>query len=610
MKVCLTRVMAKLNQDYKDRGKHKNRTQAFFALVGFTIGLGNLWRFSYRLGLYGVTFLIPYGVFLVFVGVPLYILELALGQYISLGPIHVFTFMSPLFKGLGWAMLLSLVFIVVYYNVILAWAIYYIVASFGPSSRLPWSLCTNHNNIRNTTGCRLRDYTPKELFDSAKIFFRDEVMGGAKFQGETEGEYYDINWTIVGYLGVAWLLVTLCVVGGLRTRGKVLYITVIYPYVMLIFLFFFNFQNTPENKQDFLHVLKNSFNLTQLAEENIWKDAAGQLFYSLGTGVGVITTISSYNPLTHNIIRDGFLVCLLDTITSFLCGYVFFILQATYTNDYTNFEPDTSLVFTISSVILANLESPLWTILFFTMIFALGFNSQLVMVEAVTTSLFDQFICLQHFPKVVVALACGFMFLLGVPICARGQLGIDLFEFLDSYTSSHSLFIIAGLQVVLVTYCYGFKKMIDGMRKEMKLWIPAPIYAYLYITWHWLVPFSAMVLLAVSLMGDYNHVALLFSTSSDHQGTEERGITANFFFNAPIWGQIIAFSPTVLLILLTIHSCFRGQNLKHTGKFCPEYQRQEPRRDPHLPNVWFEVDSESRNYTVPIPMSSLSAFQH
>ncbi|KAK3889649.1 hypothetical protein Pcinc_006367 [Petrolisthes cinctipes] len=144
--------MAKLNQGYKDRGKHKNRNEAFFALVGYTIGLGNLWRFSYRLGLYGVTFLIPYGVFLVFVGVPLYILELALGQYISLGPIHVFTFMSPLFKGLGWAMLLSLVLAVVYYNVILAWAVYYIVASFGPSSRLPWSLCTNHNNnIRNTT---------------------------------------------------------------------------------------------------------------------------------------------------------------------------------------------------------------------------------------------------------------------------------------------------------------------------------------------------------------------------------------------------------------------------------------------------------------------------
>ncbi|KAK4325453.1 hypothetical protein Pmani_003980 [Petrolisthes manimaculis] len=609
--------MARLNQDYKDRGKHKNRTEAFFALVGYTIGLGNLWRFSYRLGLYGVTFLIPYGVFLVFVGVPLYILELALGQYISLGPIHVFTFMCPLLKGLGWAMLLSLVLVVVYYNVILAWAVYYIVAAFGPSSRLPWSLCT-HNNNRNTTGCGLRDYTPKELYDSAKIFFRDEVMGGAKFQGETDGavggvgvEYYDINWTMVGYLGVAWLLVTLCVVGGLRTRGKVLYITVIYPYVMLIFLFFFNIQYTPEKKQDFLHVLKNSFNLTQLAEENIWKDAAGQVFYSLGTGFGVITAISSYNPLTHNIIRDGFLVCLLDTITSFLCGYVFFVLQSAYTDDYTTFEPDTSLVFTSSSVILANLESPLWAIHFFTMIFALGFNSQLVMVEAVTTSLFDQFTCLQHFPKAVVALACGFMFLLGVPICARGQLGIDLFEFLDSYTSSHSLIIIAGLQVVLVTYCYGFKKMINGMRKEMKLWIPTPIYAYLYVTWHWLVPISVLVLLAVSLMGGYHNVALLFSTSTDHNGTlEGRGITANFFFNGAIWGQIIAFSPTVLLILLILHSCFKGQNLKQTKNFCPEYQRQAPRRDPHLPNVWFEVDSESMNYTVPIPMSSLSTYQH
>lgn len=77
------------------------------------------------------------------------------------------------------------------------------------------------------------------------------------------------------------------------------------------------------------------------------------------------------------------------------------------------------------------------------------------MVEAMTTSLFDQFKSLQRCPLAVVSLTCGFLFLLGVPICARGQLGIDIFEFLDSYTSSHSLFIIAGLQAALVTYGYG-----------------------------------------------------------------------------------------------------------------------------------------------------------
>lgn len=62
------------------------------------------------------------------------------------------------------------------------------------------------------------------------------MMGGK--QG-TEGEY-EINWFLVACLGVAWVLVALCVAGGLRFRGKVLYVTVIYPYVMLAFLYIFS----------------------------------------------------------------------------------------------------------------------------------------------------------------------------------------------------------------------------------------------------------------------------------------------------------------------------------------------------------------------------------
>lgn len=80
--------------------------------------------------------------------------------------------------------------------------------------------------------------------------------------------------------------------------------------------------------------------------------------------------------LIHLLYRDGFLVCLLDTVTSILWGYVFFSLQESYEDTFTNFEPDTSFVFTISSVILAHQDFLLWPILFFAMIFALGFNSQ------------------------------------------------------------------------------------------------------------------------------------------------------------------------------------------------------------------------------------------
>ena len=50
-------------------------------------------------------FLIPYTIMLLFVGLPLFLMELAFGQYASEGPITIWK-ISPLFKGIGYAMFL------------------------------------------------------------------------------------------------------------------------------------------------------------------------------------------------------------------------------------------------------------------------------------------------------------------------------------------------------------------------------------------------------------------------------------------------------------------------------------------------------------------------
>ena len=85
-------------------------------------------------------FFIPYAIMLLFVGLPLFVLELGFGQYASEGPITIWK-VSPMFQGLGYAMFLMSGLVSIYYNMILAWGLFYLVSSFTTS--LPWSSCDN-----------------------------------------------------------------------------------------------------------------------------------------------------------------------------------------------------------------------------------------------------------------------------------------------------------------------------------------------------------------------------------------------------------------------------------------------------------------------------------
>ncbi|ESP01052.1 hypothetical protein LOTGIDRAFT_227769 [Lottia gigantea] len=72
------------------------------------------------------------------VGIPIFFMELSLGQFSSMGPATCWGF-ARLFRGIGFGMVIVSSLVCIYYNMIIGWAFYYLFASF--TSVLPWTTC-------------------------------------------------------------------------------------------------------------------------------------------------------------------------------------------------------------------------------------------------------------------------------------------------------------------------------------------------------------------------------------------------------------------------------------------------------------------------------------
>ena len=200
--------------------------QFILSAIGYAVGLGNVWRFpyvAYKNG--GGSFLIPYTLMLLFAGLPLFFMELALGQYAGQGVTRVYGNLAPAFKGLGFAMLTGTFYVVIYYNVLTAWSLFYLFSGF--QSTLPWTTCTNSSSDHcqpgkiNSTYQLLEDnYT----VGPAEDYFNHEMLGLDR-EVHNWGNFGELRWQLVLCLLAAWTIVCLCLIKGLQSAGKAIYFT-------------------------------------------------------------------------------------------------------------------------------------------------------------------------------------------------------------------------------------------------------------------------------------------------------------------------------------------------------------------------------------------------
>ncbi|XP_031597464.2 sodium- and chloride-dependent GABA transporter ine [Oreochromis aureus] len=424
--------------------------------IGCAVGLGNVWRFPYlcyRSG--GGAFLVPYLLMLVVLGIPLLYMELTVGQYTRRGPVLALATVCPLLKGVGIASVAISFIMCTYYNVVITWALYYLFSSF--QAPLPWQNC---NNTWNTPNCTNHATNSSYSSTASQEFFKYKMLEQTSGVEDTGV----LRWDLFLILILAWILIYFCIFKGVKSTGKVVYFTALFPYVILIVLLINNAQlpGALEGIKFFIVPVWD-----ELLSVEVWVNAAAQIFNSIGIGFGSLMAMSSYNDFNNNILKDTLSISIINSVTSILAGFVIFsafgymsYLQGIPVSDLAVDGP--GLVYVVYPQAFANMPvAQLWAVLFFFMLLCLGLDSEFAMVEVMVTSLMDQFYkdVIHIFKKkeLFVLAVCFVACLFGIP-CVM-QVGIYVFQLLDHYTAIVSIMFLAFFEVMAICWIYGVKRL-------------------------------------------------------------------------------------------------------------------------------------------------------
>ncbi|XP_063114001.1 inactive sodium-dependent neutral amino acid transporter B(0)AT3 isoform X4 [Cavia porcellus] len=423
-----------------DEGEDKrphwdNRLQYLLSCVGFAVGLGNIWRFPYLCQTYGGgAFLIPYLIALVFEGIPLFHIELAIGQRLRRGSIGVWTAISPYLGGVGLGCFTVSFLVSLYYNTVLVWVLWYFLNSF--QQPLPWGTCPPNLN---------RTGLVEECQGSGTVsyFWYRRTLNITADIGDSGA----VQWRLLLCQAASWALVYLCVSRGIETTGK-------HPRQPL------RVSRNNCRRDAVIIALVNS--ATSLyASITIFAIMGFKAINDHGQCLdrNILSLINEFSLPELSISRDDFPAALLHLNTTHPGRVARLPLRACRLEDF--LDQGTSgpglafIVFT--EAVLHMPGAPVWAVLFFGMLFSLGLSSMFGNMEGVITPLLDMGVLPRWVPKeVLTGLACLVCFLSAT--CFTLQSGSYWLEVFDNFAASLNLVTFALLEVVGVTYVYGMER--------------------------------------------------------------------------------------------------------------------------------------------------------
>ncbi|XP_034090918.1 sodium-dependent neutral amino acid transporter B(0)AT1-like [Gymnodraco acuticeps] len=517
-----------------DRPKWDNKAQYLLTCVGFCVGLGNVWRFPYLCQSHGGgAFMIPFLILVVLEGIPLLYLEFAIGQRLRKGSVGVWSAISPYLAGVGVASMTVSFLVGMYYNTIIAWVMWYFFNSF--QSPLPWSQCPLNDNLTDLVS-ECKRSSPVDYF-----WYRETLNTSVTIE-----DAGGVQWWMVLCLATAWSVLYICCIRGIETTGKAVYVTSTLPYVVLTIFLIRGL--TLKGSVDGIKFLFTP-DLDELVNPATWLDAGAQVFYSFSLAFGGLISFSSYNSIHNNCEQDAVIISLINGCTSIYAATVIYSIigfrateqfdaclhenillllnafdlsEGTFTEG--NYDEvlqnlnstisgseviqgldlstcnlrtflsegveGTGLAFIVFTEAITKMPvSPLWSVLFFIMLFCLGLSTMFGSIEGVVVPLQD----LQIFPKncpkeVLTGVVCLVSFSIALIFALpSGNYWLALF---DSFAGSIPLLIIAFCEMTAVAYLYGM----DRFNKDIEFMIGHKPNIFWQAAWRVVSPLIVLVI--------------------------------------------------------------------------------------------------------------------
>lgn len=418
------------------KGSNLNKTENWGSRLGFilgasgfSIGLGNIWRFSYVAGENGGgAFLLIYILIVILIGIPLFLIESGLGrkaQSSAIPGLRKLTKKGSPWVAIGWLGVITAILITSYYLMIMGWIVAYLY----------------------------------------------KIVIGA-FNGVTSDEVATIYenlisspWEVIGFTLIPTVIIALILSKGVR-QGIERFVKVVMPllFVMIIFLTFYSI-SLPGSMEGLIWYLKPDFSEVNAG---IFLEALGQAFFSIGIGFAAAFTYGSYlKPKDSNLVEDGVWVVSLDTAIAFLTGLIIFPALFAF-----SMEPNSGAGLLFLSFPMLMEQMPFGNIFgfsFFFLVILAAITTGVGLIEGIVANTRELFNLKR---KTSVWLITLIVFLLSIPsILSQGPwssftlFGRDIFEFVD-YVSGNILLAFGGL---LMSLYVVFKWTFENFQHDINI---------------------------------------------------------------------------------------------------------------------------------------------